>query len=80
MPNATWPRSASAPLIGLRPILPESETPRRACDYIRLSGVTHWQPSATSVLHSLNLLCEALPIDTQIFRSNLSLEVFSRCV
>ena len=80
MRNVAWPRSASAPLIGLRPILPESETSRRGCDYNRLSGVTHWQPSATSVLQPLNLLCEALPIDTQILRPDLSSEDFPRCV
>jgi hypothetical protein len=61
MREPVWPRCASAvlgPSAGLR----ELPAPR-ACDYSRLSGVTHLRPSASptssGVLQPLNLLCEA---------------------
>jgi hypothetical protein len=61
MREPVWPRCASAflgPSAGLRK-LPAP----RACDYSRLSDVTHLRPSASptgsGVLQPLNLLCEA---------------------
>ena len=61
MREPVWPRCASA-LLGPSAVLWERPTPR-ACDYSRLSGVTHLRPSASptssGVLQPLNLLCEA---------------------
>src|SRR5215218_9601819 len=61
MREPVWPRCASA-FLGPSAVLRERPTPR-ACDYSRLSGVTHLRPSASptssGVLQPLNLLCEA---------------------
>jgi hypothetical protein len=57
MREPVWPRCASA-LLGPSAIPQERSTPE-ACDYSRLSGVTHLRPSGSGVLQLLNLLCEA---------------------
>jgi hypothetical protein len=61
MREPVWSRCASA-LLRPSAVLRERPTPR-ACDYSRLSGVTHLRPSASptgsGVLEPLNLLCEA---------------------
>ena len=62
MGDPVWPRCASA-LLRPSAVLRTLPAPR-ACDYSRLSGVTHLHPSGSGVLQPLNLLCEAFAART----------------